>query len=195
MDYIEATTKLVASLAWPTVAAISITMFREEIRDVLKRAKSIKAIGAELQMSEIEKVAAELVIQKEKVDDKSLSGEEREDAIRVYSAGVDELAALAKARNEVPENPEFTKLSPGRESILREVVETMGPEAILNLTPAQLRVLWPQLKEKAHLNGGSMVGLKTVGVVDESYQLTHIGGKLIRALASEMLAQSKPSSA
>lgn len=94
--------------------------------------------------------------------------------------------------------------SPGRQSIVTNVIKYLGVENVLDMSPNELveafstisaavSVGSKEMFSKTGLNGGGLTGLRSVGIVDSHNQLTHIGISVFKSTAKEMKANSAAS--
>lgn len=185
---------LTSALAWPTLAALAFFVFPDKIGGAIQRIKSLKAPGLEFELYEQVKMAAAEVVERHEnvIAAQPLDPAVRQDAEVVFNASVSKLQAAIAAKADIAQNLGFTKLTPGRESILRSIVEAVGPEAAADWPLLHWQRKWPEIIIQSNLNGGALTGLRSVGIVDERDRLTRTGAELIRAVGLEvMLRQSQ----
>ncbi len=198
MDGLTALTKIIEALAWPSVVVMMICFFRIKINAILDRVKIFKGWGAEFELENMIQVAqADVIVKSQKVIEAAESSPEaREKAASEFLHAQREVEKLLNRRIYLASKLSGLGLTKGRESILREFIKAIGPARIAELSSDKLMLHWPtfldELSDSPYtVNGGAMVGLSSVGLVDHMDQLTILGAEICVTLAKEMVLSDK----
>jgi hypothetical protein len=193
VDFTTALTKIVEALAWPATVLVAVFMFRNKIDGLLDRIKAFKGWGAEVELEEKIQIAkAEAVVAGQKVvEAANAPAEQREQVITQFVRAQKEVDKLVNQRLYLGSKLRGNGLTEGRERILREFIRVLGPGRIVELSHEDLRKKWPSLlkeaqKKSPQLHHGAMLGLQSVGLIDNSDQLTVLGSEIFAVLAREM---------
>jgi hypothetical protein len=200
MDTLTFISKVLEAIAWPGTVLIVACLFRARILELFPRISQLKYKEVEVLFDTITKQRDQVVEQtleiKHKLETGEADGPSRVQLAAQFESSIKEASRLDQQRKLLTSQLLTGRLSPGRESILRILInQVMGRQKVLSLAEVELIAQFSGIARDirnnqyfgAHgLNAGALTGLCSVGIIDESDQLTNLGAALMKNLAEEM---------
>jgi hypothetical protein len=198
MDYLTFISKILESLAWPTVAVVTVFCFKDKLNSLLHGMKltSVKILDNEATLTMIESskkaVAAEKEVIKQEMESTELPEEKRAETLSRFEDAVRREYTLDNYAHFLTNHLQNTHLSLGRQQILQTLItDVIGIENAISLPEEEMvKKSKGWIKEirrgdhaPAGLNDGALTGLRSVALIDDDDRLTTLGAAIIKSVA------------